>query len=638
MKLLSWMQRKFWQNSGDPTNNFGKEPTCNCLSVGPPPGDRRHHLTPAVPAPEKGLPRMSGTMDHQPSVLFDGLLSIGTFGSPIFEVMIEEAKSAAAEKAAEKKVEEATGRDLLVMTAELQKVVAAEAEKGTEESRLQGFLFGSPVSTGETAPAVDLRSEHRASLGELFMRSRAAEEVNGGVKGQDSVREDGGGGRAAAGAKVMGAKRVLKSRRLASAGAGGKCSASETNLQKILRLFHRKIHPEQNNISSKKQYKKPIKIVTSGKFYTSGSSSNRSNSKRAAATTNRKDLGETREGVSALSRHSTALGRSSSDGKQEQWIKSDEDYRVTCARKGPRAHRASWGGTRRGSTKTDRAFSSSVQSGTRKNPRIFASRATFRESPRMLLGSCQANLNIEMIIGVLGSILSKEGGLSDITDFFTSAFKHGDPSILQIATKHLQQDKSGPRSTAKPGNDTLLAQSAKRHLSSKIDVLDNSLDEMKDLNAATKGEVLQLHGDIDVVHVDVQSVSLAVKNLESKMDQLDYGQDSASSSQRSIEPAQVPAVSRTGSLPPLTLEPPSPSYPVESPKVLRSATTVSAAGLKELQDVSNSIRPSTLKTSPRNTPDRSNQSCDEPSSSSSGRFSWRIPVMSVLTRTKSTAS
>nr|XP_029119484.1 uncharacterized protein LOC105042139 isoform X2 [Elaeis guineensis] len=52
--------------------------------------------------------------------------------------------------------------------------------------------------------------------------------------------------------------------------------------------------------------------------------------------------------------------------------------------------------------------------------------------------------------GLVGSALSKEGRLSDITDIFSGA--------LKIVTKHLQQDKDSSRSSGKPQTDSLLAQ------------------------------------------------------------------------------------------------------------------------------------------------------------------------------------
>lgn len=59
-------------------------------------------------------------------------------------------------------------------------------------------------------------------------------------------------------------------------------------------------------------------------------------------------------------------------------------------------------------------------------------------------------LTIIIGAGLIGSALSKEGGFSDVTNFFSGAFK--------IVTKHLQHDKDNSTSTSKPHTDSLLAQ------------------------------------------------------------------------------------------------------------------------------------------------------------------------------------
>nr|CAD1820198.1 unnamed protein product [Ananas comosus var. bracteatus] len=114
-------------------------------------------------------------------------------GMDLVEVSPELEKVLAAEAAA------ATESELMVVSAELEKVLAAEiAEKGgsggdaagrrvssartsgAASCPLQGFLFGSPIEVAETAAAEGARRERRASLGELFMRSRISEGGGGG--------------------------------------------------------------------------------------------------------------------------------------------------------------------------------------------------------------------------------------------------------------------------------------------------------------------------------------------------------------------------------------------------------------------------------------------------------------------------
>ncbi|CAL9187260.1 unnamed protein product, partial [Musa hybrid cultivar] len=133
---------------------------------------------------------------------------------------------------------------------------------------------------------------------------------------------------------------------------------------------------------------------------------------------------------------------------------------------------------------------------------------------------------------------------------------------------------------------------AKRHLSQRIDRADINLEECKELATATKCEVSKLHGDLGLIHTDVESVHHAVQTLETKLfrieDRQDFAtqgvyhlcqyvekleqsksqeliQDSPSSSSQAIElPQATPLMTKTDSLPPLTLETPSSSMSLSS--------------------------------------------------------------------------
>ncbi|KAF5939954.1 hypothetical protein HYC85_021121 [Camellia sinensis] len=90
----------------------------------------------------------------------------------------------------------------------------------------------------------------------------------------------------------------------------------------------------------------------------------------------------------------------------------------------------------------------------------------------------------------------------------------------------------------------------KRHLSSKIDRVDRTLEESAELTAATREEVSELRGEIQVIGVDVQSVHHVVRTLAAP----------SSSSRPALEMPQILPPARTGSLPPIPpVEPPSPS-------------------------------------------------------------------------------
>ncbi|CAL9122272.1 unnamed protein product [Musa textilis] len=140
---------------------------------------------------------------------------------------------------------------------------------------------------------------------------------------------------------------------------------------------------------------------------------------------------------------------------------------------------------------------------------------------------------------------------------------------------------------------------AKRHLSQRIDRADINLEECKELAIATKCEVSKIHGDLSLFHTDVESVHRAVQTLETKLgrieDRQDFAtqgvyhlcqyvekleqsksqeliQDSPSSSSQAIEPPQATQiVTKTDSLPTLTLEMPSSSMSLSSSSVSSSA-------------------------------------------------------------------
>ncbi|KAK4765364.1 hypothetical protein SAY86_026454 [Trapa natans] len=79
--------------------------------------------------------------------------------------------------------------------------------------------------------------------------------------------------------------------------------------------------------------------------------------------------------------------------------------------------------------------------------------------------------------GVVGSVLAKEGGLSSVSDIFSGAFK--------LVLKGIKQNEP-TKSMKKPHNDFLMAQATKSQLSSRMDSLDNNLDEIAQFTASTK--------------------------------------------------------------------------------------------------------------------------------------------------------
>ncbi|KAJ4794906.1 Protein LAZY 1 [Rhynchospora pubera] len=294
MKLLGWMHRKFRQNSSDVFSGGG---TCTCLAARPSLDEAPSHhefntflsLSAATfPPPPDNTDISSVT----PDLFSSTLLSIGTFGlfphsfdeeqydttagteTPTFglleplqttepeaseeklEAGEEKEVAAMVEAIAEKAAEATTESDLMAVTAELEKalaaVAAAEEKEGSEKRvssarpssgmstcPLQGFLFGSPM-VDLTAREGEGGKEKRASLGELFMRSRMAELAEEAGEGPD---ESGEMGEDKWTARIGLKKMIRLSLRGGSRGSGG--SADTNNkLQKILQMFHRKVYPE----------------------------------------------------------------------------------------------------------------------------------------------------------------------------------------------------------------------------------------------------------------------------------------------------------------------------------------------------------------------------------------------------------
>uniref|UniRef100_A0A1D1XNJ3 30S ribosomal protein S5 n=1 Tax=Anthurium amnicola TaxID=1678845 RepID=A0A1D1XNJ3_9ARAE len=207
--------------------------------------------------------------------------------------------------------------------------------------------------------------------------------------------------------------------------------------------------------------------------------------------------------------------------------------------------------------------------------------------------------------------------------------------------------------------------STKRHLSSRIDRVDCSLNDCIDLSVATRDEVSNLHGELSGIHTEVENVHVKVRTLETKLGRIGGSQDlttrgirhlcefvmnlergrnqerimaSPSSARLALEPP-TPATT-TRSLPPMIVGPESssPSPSVETPKVTRTIT-VSASGLKELQEASNTLRGGHFRSNPMRTGNSEVegrtpvvQELDQ-STSSSSRFGWKLP--GLLSRTRS---
>jgi len=207
---------------------------------------------------------------------------------------------------------------------------------------------------------------------------------------------------------------------------------------------------------------------------------------------------------------------------------------------------------------------------------------------------------------------------------------------------------------------------AKRHLSLRIDCVDNSLDQCAELNAATKDEVFELRGDLKHVGFDVESVQRAVQGLEFKIGRIEGKQDLtnqgvyhlcqfvhkleerkhrqiiqvSSSSKPALENSKSASNAFSGhqassSSSPLALEPASSalgsgSFMKGSSSSPRSSeqrvpATRSSSGLKELQGISEAAEAS----SPHIYEKTECQDEFKGSSANSNMFGWKFPGLNA---------
>ncbi|PUZ44865.1 hypothetical protein GQ55_8G167000 [Panicum hallii var. hallii] len=333
MKLLGWMHRKLRQNSNDVFKDFnnGGGGTCNCIT-----GLASPDPVTFLSSANEYFADDAYTTNHPSPPAADlftfggsGLLTIGTLGiaavavptdadddeydvdvvdaesdsddkgdnvdeeddvdggavTPTFTypppppteaaVVVEKAV-AAVEAIAEKDDDTTTEDDLMVVSAELEKVLGGR-NSGTAsdlvasarvsfavgvDCPLQGFLFGSPVSDAESRleQPRDSNGGRRTSLGELFMRTRFADEkvalvaveegedcgdgAAGGERVDGKAGKEGGGGH-----KIMKKRRVKHGKVACGEGAPASAAVTKSKFQKILQIFHRKVYPESTALA-----------------------------------------------------------------------------------------------------------------------------------------------------------------------------------------------------------------------------------------------------------------------------------------------------------------------------------------------------------------------------------------------------
>ncbi|XP_057948375.1 protein LAZY 1-like [Malania oleifera] len=381
MKLLGWMHRKFRQNSSEPIKDYGigqpslddeqYYPKSNYSSRPLRQAQRDHSLRKSFAGLEAARIDEDDFEEESSAAisdLFHGFLAIGTLGSdPITTDPATPTFSISVENIAEKETE-VTENELKLINEELEKVLGAEAKEdgcndssgrnshvsngrsshgstitlsgklegtenngnGTAVCPLQGYLFGSAIELPETTVA---KKEHRTSLGELFQRSKIAEENSGPKSERGEKRSEKESDKSAVHLmKKMLKRRMLhaSSRSSTAAGAGTADPASaETKLHKILHMFHRKVHPESSTATRKsdKTHKNEIKNMSYDGGY--GNGERMLPDEDITIIPHRPLLKDSIRRYKCQSNPPQfTLGGSDSNGNREYWIKSDADYLV----------------------------------------------------------------------------------------------------------------------------------------------------------------------------------------------------------------------------------------------------------------------------------------------------------------------
>ncbi|KAF7819400.1 protein LAZY 1-like [Senna tora] len=299
MKLFQWVHRKFWQNSTDSFKDFKFGNPCSCLTLQPTPDSHYSHANPSfnsITQSRFSKPYQQGSQTSYSeyedkraeeksqeetsmviSEIFEGFLTIGTLGA---ETITEEPAtpefSMPLEKISERNAA-VTENDLKRFSYELERFLEAEHEEGFYESSgrnsyistitlsgkkmdgaededygnitacpLQGYLLGSSIEFPETT---EVRKE-RASLAELFERTKKTNQdlIESGGSGEMQVKQT-----HKSVTHIM--KKMLKkvntsSKRCPTPEGDAGSTSTNKKLNKVLRMFHRKVYPE-NSIKAK---------------------------------------------------------------------------------------------------------------------------------------------------------------------------------------------------------------------------------------------------------------------------------------------------------------------------------------------------------------------------------------------------
>ncbi|GMP30054.1 hypothetical protein CsSME_00004890 [Camellia sinensis var. sinensis] len=357
MKLLNWMHRKLRQNSDEPFKEFTTGNSCGCFSTQPSLYEQQCYYG-QKSASELKIKRVEGVYEEDSSIMinapFDGFLTIGTFGSePIMTVPSTPTFPTPFDKITAKETE-VTENELKLINDELEKFLEAEAkEEGDELSGrssyvsivticgkqiegvdteeygdtvvcpLRGYLFGSSIELPETSIQV---KKERTSLEQLIKTNNIVydhstnicEEVKNHAKGTYAMRLV---------RKIL--KKLHSSPRSSATSAGGGAAAdsvaTKRKIPKVLKMFHKKVHPERSTTGEEftKSHKCEIMKNSTDAGYNKG----------GPALQNKDNNGSPLRAMlkKEITNSNLTYKRLSSNGltqKREHWIKTDADYLV----------------------------------------------------------------------------------------------------------------------------------------------------------------------------------------------------------------------------------------------------------------------------------------------------------------------
>ncbi|XVF13889.1 hypothetical protein REPUB_Repub09cG0008100 [Reevesia pubescens] len=384
MKLLGWMQRKFRQSNIEPFKDFTIGDYCTCLSAHSSLNDQDSHPKSTsgygygagysiqsqqesensfTEFEAKGVEYNFG--DETSSVisgLFHGFLTIGTLGSE--QIISEPATptfTMSLENITEEKTE-VTENDLKLINDELEKFLEAEAEEhGSDESSgrnsqvsmitlsdkpmqetntreygktiacpLQGYLFGSSIELSETRFGV---KKEKASLAELFYGTKIAEQSPMEKCGKEDMQTKQNNKPV----KHL-IKKILKKLHASSGSSTSTASPKETNsvstkkkLQKVIKLFHRKVHPESSiaERESKNLHKKKMNNAPyNDDDYTDGDQIHQDKDNMWFPQGSRSKAGIENYKTISKPPQCGLTGCTAASENGEHWIKTDADYLV----------------------------------------------------------------------------------------------------------------------------------------------------------------------------------------------------------------------------------------------------------------------------------------------------------------------